>query len=189
VTKNEIRQKLLADRLALTEDKVRAWSDIIQDHILKSPLWPSRGRVGLYFSTKNEVLTYSLFQRALEQGLHVYFPRVEQGLGFYEVNGPEDLQRGAWAIMEPLRHCLPIPPEEKLDLLVVPGVVFTKDGYRLGYGRGFYDRIVDDIAKSSVGIAYDFQLVESVPLDEWDKRLDAVITEKHVYRNEAKAKV
>lgn len=180
--KNEVRQRILKQRLALSEDKVEEHSDIIQGHVLKSPLWPQRGRIGIYSSIKNEIHTHKLFQRALEQGLHVYFPRVEQGLFYYEVNGPEDLQRGAWGIMEPVRHCHILPPDEKLDLIIVPGIVFSKDCYRIGYGRGFYDRVIGVVGDVGVGLAYDFQVLSDIPLDEWDKRLAAVMTEMHEYK-------
>lgn len=182
VDKLTLRQQLLQQRLDIANERMQEWSDIIQYHVLKSPFWPERGRVGLYSPMKNEVHTYRLFQLALEQGLHVYFPRVEQGLKFYEVNGPEDLQRGAWAIPEPHDPCPMLPQDEKLDLLIVPGIVFTKDCHRVGYGRGFYDRVVGIVSERCVGLGYHFQVVNTAPLDEWDKPLNAVVTEQQIFR-------
>lgn len=184
MTKDEIRQALLQERLSLTEDKVLEMSTIIQDAVLRSPYWPERGRIGLYSSVKNEVLTFKLFQKALEQGSHVYFPRVEQGLKFYEVNGPEELQRGAWAIPEPLMECQPLPDNEKFDLLIVPGLAFTKECNRIGYGKAFYDRVMEEVGPVCVALAYDFQVVEHIPVEPWDKILTAVVTEKRVYESE-----
>lgn len=180
--KDTIRQNLLQERTGLSAERVSELSEIIQEHLVKSTLWPKSGRIGIYASVKNEVLTHKLFQMALEQGLHVYFPRVEQGLSFYEVNGPEDLQRGAWAIPEPQRHCPMLAEDEKLDLLIVPGLAFTRDCRRIGYGKGFYDRVVGEISMQSLGLAYDFQVLEDFPGDVWDRRLDGVLTEKRLYK-------
>ena len=182
MTKDEIRKKLLHERLSLTPEWVRENSDIIQEHLIKSPLWPQKGRIGIYSSIKNEVQTHRLFQTALEQGLHVYFPRVEQGLCFYEVNGPEELQRGAWAIPEPQKHCQGLGDDEKFELIVVPGVVFTRDCRRIGYGRGFYDRVITEISMRSLALAFDFQVLDNFPDDTWDKRIDGVLTEKRLYK-------
>lgn len=183
MNKDDLRQKILSERLAMPADRAQELSDVIQEHLIKSPLWPQKGRLGLYAAVKNEVLTHRLFQTALEQGLHVYFPRVEQGLVFYEVNGPEDLQRGAWAIPEPKIGCEPLPDDQKLDLVIVPGVAFTRDGRRIGYGKGFYDRIIADVAMQSLGLGFDFQMVPDFADDSWDRRLDAILTDKRLYKS------
>jgi 5-formyltetrahydrofolate cyclo-ligase len=125
-------------------------------------------------------MTQTLFQKALESGLHVYFPRVEQGIKFYEVNGPEDLEKGSWSIPEPKIHCRELVADAKFDLLVVPGIVFNKDCFRIGYGRGFYDKFFSSLAVEvpTVSLAYDFQVVDFFEQDVWDKPVKAVITEK-----------
>jgi len=142
VNKEQVRKVMLEKRLSLSQEDVEEFSKIIQNHCLKSPMWPKTGRVGLYAPVKNEVMTQTIFQKALEAGLHVYFPRVEQGIRFYEVNGPDDLQRGSWSIPEPMKHCNVRKKDHHFDLLIVPGIAFTKDCYRIGYGRGFYDKFI-----------------------------------------------
>lgn len=183
--KDEIRQKMLDQRLSLEEKSMRDLSLQAQNRLLKSEYWPKKGRVGLYAPVKNEVLTYTLFQHALEDALHVYYPRVEQGLKFYEVNGPEDLQPGSWRIPEPKQHCYELGPEQNLDLLIVPAIVFSKSKHRIGYGKGFYDQLIEQFRSIEtlkiVGLGYDFQMVDDVPLDEWDEQLHAVVTDKALY--------
>lgn len=181
--KSEARETALSKRLSLPEKKIDELSKIIQERLMRSEFWPSSGRIGLYASNKNEVKTNDLFQYALEKGLHVYFPRVEQGIQFYEVNGPEDLQRGAWGVPEPIpKICEPLPEDAQIDLLVVPGIVFSKNGYRLGYGRGFYDRFLKEgIVKKSVGLAYEFQITEKIEPETWDQPVDMVFTERHTF--------
>lgn len=183
--KDEIRQKLLEDRLALDDKLMRDMSLQAQNRLLKSEYWPRSGRVGLYSPVKNEVLTYTLFQNALENALHVYYPRVEQGLKFYEVNGPEDLKPGSWMIPEPMEHCHDLGPEQTLDLLVVPAIVFSKTKHRIGYGKGFYDKLIEQFkdveSLKIVGLGYDFQIVDNMPVDEWDQQLHAICTDKGLY--------
>lgn len=183
VTKGDVRRLLLERRQALSGDEVRRLSACIQDRLIKSPVWPDKGHIGLYAPVRNEVMTQDIFQKALEKGLHVYFPRVEQGIRFYEVNGPEDLQRGSWSIPEPKKHCPPRKKDVHFDLLIVPGIAFTKSCYRIGYGRGFYDQFVANLIKESptVSLAYEFQVVDSFPLEEWDRPLYGVMTEKNFY--------
>lgn len=182
--KNEIRKLMLEERLDLPAHQVEELSLVIQTKFLKSIFWPKEGKVGLYAPVKNEVMTHKLFQNALENGLHVYFPRVEQGIQFYEVNGPEDLQRGSWSILEPQKNCTPLKALQELDLLVVPGISFSRDCYRIGYGRGFYDRLVSHIVlkATTIGLAYDFQIVDAFQVEDWDRPLALVMTEKNVIR-------
>ncbi|MBF0105135.1 MAG: 5-formyltetrahydrofolate cyclo-ligase [Deltaproteobacteria bacterium] len=183
ISKKIIRDNMQRLRNELSQVTVEQCSTAIQDRILKAPFWPKKGGVGLYYPIKNEVMTQTLFQRALETGLHVYFPRVEQGIVFYEVNGPEDLQRGCWSVLEPRRHCAPYAPENTLDLLIVPGVVYSPACKRIGSGRGLYDRYVADAEYDGpvIGLAYECQMMDSFPTDEWDQGVDGVMTEKNFY--------
>lgn len=181
--KQSLRLSLLEERLSLSLQQVQDFSKSIQERLMKSAFWPKAGKIGLYASVKNEVLTADLFQKALECGLHVYFPRVEQGIHFYEVNGPDDLQRGSWSIPEPKQGCLPLE-DETLDLLVLPGLGFSQNGHRLGYGKGFYDHYIFNQKNRPtfcVGLAYQFQLIENLPHETHDQPMDAVLTEKNTY--------
>lgn len=184
MTKEQIRQETLNKRLALSDGFVREASAHIQDDVLRSSFWPKQGRVGLYSSIKNEVQTNILLQKALESGLHVYFPRVEQGIHFYEVNGLDDLERGSWNIFEPKLTCEELAEDTDLDLVIVPGVVFSKNCFRIGYGRGYYDKFFSRLDRqiTSVGLGFEMQIVDAIPATEWDQPLTAVVTEKGVYR-------
>lgn len=69
-----------------------------------------------------------------------------------------------------------------LDLIVVPGIAFDKRGYRIGFGKGYYDRFLSDYTGIKVGFAYDFQVLESIPHESWDIAMNYIVTEKKVYR-------
>lgn len=172
---------MLEKRLALPEEKVHLLSKPIQEKLIKSEVWGQTENIGLYAPIKNEVETKLLFMKALESGYSVYFPRVEQGLRFYEVQEPSDLQKGAWGIPEPKDSCPPLEKLEDLGLIVAPGIVFDKKGHRLGYGKAFYDNLLKNFPNRTVGLAYDFQVVDELPADAWDCQLKKVITEKNEY--------
>lgn len=186
MNKDNLRQEILKQRLSLSKSDLKSRSENIEKRLLQSAIWPRVGSVGLYASVKNEVLTYDLFQKALEQGLHVYFPRVEKGIKFYEVNGPEDLHKGSWGIPEPNRGCLELNLEERhLDLLLVPGIAFSKQGYRIGYGKGFYDQAIKGLQTITVGLAFDFQIQNDLPSDPWDEQLNFVFSERHIHEGKS----
>ena len=84
------------------------------------------------------------------------------------------LQPGYQGILEPLPSCPDVPPEA-IDLAIVPGRAFTADGWRLGRGKGFYDRLLPTLVNArKVGVAYPYQIVEKLPIEPWDVRLDAI---------------
>jgi len=177
-TKIEIRQKMLEKRVSLSPQDVHEPGQIIQKKVIKNYLSTAPAKIGLYSAVKNEVETHLLLMTALEKGWSVYFPRVEQGIGFYEITDLTDLVRGAWSIMEPRHECKPLGEGEKLDLLITPGIAFDKRGYRIGYGRGLYDRVIDAHRGQVVGLGYHFQVLEELPNDPWDKKVDWILTEK-----------
>ncbi len=186
--KKDIRHKYLAKRIKMPREKAEEYSTFIQDKITKAAFWPKSGRIGLYYPIKNEVMTQTIFQRAIEGGLKVYFPRVEKGINLYEVNGPEDLQKGSWGISEPSRHCPELAEDSSLDLLIVPGIAFTEDCYRIGYGKKFYDQFIRDRLPNTptVGLAYEYQMIDSFLVEEWDQRLQGVMTENNFYSTDIK---
>lgn len=181
MTKDELRKSVLQKRLGLTPAYVHEKSQKIQKSVLGLPQWAQAQKIGLYSAVKNEVETTLLFMTGLEQGKNIFFPRVEQGLKFYEVEGPEDMQKGAWAILEPRDHCQALGENESLDLLIVPGVVFDKGGNRIGYGKGFYDGVLKRFIDHAIAIAYDFQITDQIPVEDWDIRVNKIITDVGEY--------
>ena len=135
--------------------------------------------VGAYFAIGSEVLTELIIGRAKMLGKKIALPRVEEDkIAFYELPLTNTLVKGKFGIMEPP----PYKPMDKMDILVVPGIAFDKNGNRLGYGKGFYDRLLaDKRTKFSIGLAYSFQLIEILPYDLYDKRLDAIASEDGIH--------
>ena len=109
-------------------------------------------------------------------GKHILLPRVT-GEGTMELRrytGPSDLAQGAYNIMEPTGEVFDNYTD--IDIAVIPGVAFDKDGNRMGRGKGYYDRLLPKLANTyKIGICLPFQLVEKIPTDEHDVRMDEVL--------------
>jgi len=143
-----------------------------------------RSRVVLaYAATEEEVRTAELIDCALAEGKTVVLPRVEgEELVLHSILGRRELSPGRFGILEPPASCPTVAPE-RVDLALIPGVAFDQAGWRLGMGKGFYDRLLPKLEKAfTVGLAYESQIVDEVERGGHDRPVDAVVTEKRVIR-------
>lgn len=182
--KEAIRKELLEARRRMTFEEVYAVSLAVQKNFLMSPLFAGAGRLSLYSSFRNEVLTDEIFQKAMEAGKEVYYPRViregDGRLGFYRVNDLKELSSGSYEIPEPGEKEVRIGPGT-LELVVMPGIAFDEKGSRIGYGKGYYDRALKSIRCPAVALAYDFQVLKKeIPSEPHDVRVSAIFTEKRI---------
>jgi 5-formyltetrahydrofolate cyclo-ligase len=181
--KKLVREKLLALRRQCESGICLDLSVMIQANFLETAVFSRAGCLALYSPVHNEVDTSTVAKAALSAGKCLVYPRVRQNdLEFVEVDDPGLLEPGCFDVPEP-RNGRVVSPRE-VEVLVVPGVAFDLAGHRLGYGQGFYDRF---LARSSdgverVGFAYDFQVVETLPVLPHDQRLSMLITEKRILR-------
>ncbi len=163
----------------MTFEDVWAKSAIIQKNLVETPLFTKAQKVALYSSIQNEVLTDDIFARAKLEKKAIYYPRVFKGelkMRFLPVRSLSELSPGAYDIGEPAMATGAIDPAE-MDLIVIPGVAFDATGARLGFGKGFYDRVLTDSQCPLVGLAYDFQIMASIPTEAFDVKMNAIITE------------
>ncbi len=176
--KQVTRQQLLSRRKQLTETTCLESSRQIQQRMIESDLFSSATTLALYSPVNNEVRTRLLHDCAVEQGKQVCYPRVVgESLQFVAIDSLELLQPGSFRVAEPVSgDALDVG---MIDLLVVPGVAFDREGFRLGYGKGFYDRELSRVATAtvSVGLCFDFQLCDRLPVEAHDQRLDYLVTE------------
>jgi 5-formyltetrahydrofolate cyclo-ligase len=179
--KRSIRAQFLAERKSRPSELCAGSSTEIQRQLLQSDLFRAANSLALYSPIHNEVFTEMVAEQALACGKKLVYPRVnDDALEFVEIAGPSDLVRGAFGVLEP--RGTNVTPVERLDMVVVPGVVFDLSGHRLGYGRGFYDRALVQCSKEcvKVGFAYDSQLVEQLPAVDHDERLSVLMTESRM---------
>jgi 5-formyltetrahydrofolate cyclo-ligase len=169
---------MLEKRNALAAAEIAKRSNKIQEFLLGSKEFKSAKVVGAYHAFGSEVRTDMIIERARSLGKKVALPSVEgDSLAFYELSSGKYLVKGRFGIMEPL----PYGPVDSIDLLVVPGIAFDRQGYRLGYGKGYYDKFLAKERTTTIGLGYSFQLLDSLPKGRHDMKLDAIATEGGVH--------
>lgn len=169
---------MLQKRNALDAKEITERSKRVQEFLLGSREFKSAKIVGAYHAFGSEVRTDAIIEHAQALGKKIALPSVEgNSLAFYELSSSKYLVKGRFGIMEPL----PFGPVDKIDLLIVPGIAFDKKGYRLGYGKGYYDKFLAKKKIFAIGLGYSFQLLEKLPTGKYDKKLDAVATEGGIH--------
>ena len=180
-SKQALRVAVLSQRHLLPTAKFEVLSRSIQARVLESSLYRFAEGVALYSAVQNEVSTDDIRDDALRLGKIVFFPRLEPNgrLVFVEIQSSGELTPGRFGIPEPNGQKL-LADYGDIDLLiVVPGVAFDPNGNRLGRGQGFYDRVLQSFGQRAitVGLAYEFQLITSMPVDSWDEKVRFIVTE------------
>lgn len=172
LTKKELRKEIINKRKNLTYEEVITKSSRICNKIINSECYKNSKTIYCYASVNNEVTLDVLIDDALRSCKNVAFPKVEdKNLRFYLIKSMDDLKPGYFNVPEP--ETKDIAPEA--DLIIVPGVAFGNDGSRLGYGGGFYDRFLSDKKIYSIGVCYDFQISEDIPIMEHDRKINEII--------------
>jgi 5-formyltetrahydrofolate cyclo-ligase len=184
-TKRALRLKMTEARLRLAPEEAERRGRDAQAALLASSAWAGARTVALYMPIRGETPTDMLFRQALAEGKNVVLPRCLPGgrglMEFAPCPDPAELVPGVFGILEPPPARAPADfsgggPE----LLVAPALACDFQGYRLGYGGGFYDRLLAGLGRQSaprIGLIYAFQLVPRLPADVWDMRLHGVCTE------------
>lgn len=185
--KTYLRAIFRTARQRMPAERAVALSSQAQSRLLESRLFDACPAIVLYAAVENEVSTAALMERASESGKSLMFVRTAPcGLEIARVRGFDELVPGAFGIPEPPPGAEAVLPEALGPCLVVmPGVVFSPRGERIGRGGGHYDRLLAklDSQAITVGLAYSFQLLDRVPQSAHDRRLNFVITESAVHQS------
>lgn len=182
-----LRRTMVSRRRSLAPAHCRLWSRLIQSTALKLPLYRAARQVALYSPIENEVGTDAILTDALKRPKMVFYPKMNSGDSpwFFQISSSAELRLGRSKIPEP-PGTKPLSLEDRgssQNLIVfVPGVAFDLRGYRLGRGRGWYDRILGALENRGVfvGLAYECQIVDRLATETWDQQVHYVITEKRV---------
>ena len=178
--KDKLRKKVLDARFALTPEERRTKSREIEQKLFGLPEFRKAARVMFYASFQSEVETHSMIRRALTEGKHVVLPRVKgKELELLEIaNFDQDVSPGAWGIPEPDQG--KATAVQDIGLIIVPGAVFDERGNRLGYGAGFYDKLLAQYQGLTAALAFELQVMPQVPVDSHDVPMKKIVTEKRI---------
>ncbi len=186
-----LREQILEIRKNLNVQKVECFSDIIINSLISSELYKKASNIMSYVSFNNEVNTHKFIAKAIEDGKKISVPyinnknKVMLPCLIHDIN---ELVPGYFGILSPDPNRLKLIDEKSIDLVIVPGAVFDKNGYRIGYGGGYYDKFLPLLRKdtSTIGLAFSFQVIDKVPFEKYDIPVDFIITEKDFIECEVK---
>ncbi len=182
--KHKLRAGALLQRESLSASELSLWSHLIQGRVFHfSPYLISRS-VALYSPIGNEVATEEIRDHAFKTRKKLFYPKLGKGQnsGLIRVDSPEELKPGRYGILEPIGNRLITERGHEGLVVFVPGLAFDLQGNRLGRGKGWYDRVLELLGEGTtiVALAYEFQVVEELPVERWDRRVHYIITERRI---------
>ncbi len=184
--KRELRKKIIHERDRLTEAEIAEKSARIAENLYNLPAYKNANAVMFFISFGSEVDTRPMVEETITRGKLALAPKAvpetKELIPSVIKDFEQDLVPGAYNIPEPGEETLrPLEPQ-KIDLLIVPGVGFDLEGGRLGYGGGYYDRFFERLKPGVplVALAFEMQILPGIPLDQWDRRVDIIITETRI---------
>lgn len=185
--KARLRNEILRLRDALDVEARTKKSESVINRLFKLPMLCSAEHVFTYVSFKSEVVTHGLIDFLLSCQKTVSVPYINPSdHRMYPAvihSFPQGLTVNRYGILDPGPDHVELAPADTIDLVVVPGVVFSESGYRIGYGGGYYDRFLKNCAVASCGLSFDCQVLEKVPCDHaLDVPVDCVLTETRLIR-------
>lgn len=171
----------MAQRENLSLDEQLRLSQVVTQNLSQVLAYKHSSATMSYNSFRGEVHTKGINQQLLRKNNQLFLPVIPEGSDEITVSLflPSDkLTRGKFNVPEP--KIVRIAPPEQIDLVLVPGVVFDEEGYRIGFGKGYYDRFLPKLSCPRIGLCYEFQVIEEVPHAPHDQRLDILVTEKRI---------
>lgn len=170
----------------MSKEELEFKSKSICDYLFNSDDYRNSSVIMAYIDFRNEVQTESLIKKALSDGKKVVIPisvvDTKQLILSELIDYDEELESGAYGILEPKEEFVRETDAKLVDLVLIPGVAFDKKGYRIGYGAGYYDRFLERVRPEipKLALGFDLQMVEHAYPDAHDFPVDSVITESGV---------
>lgn len=189
IEKDQVRKQYLAIRNKLGKNEVIDLSERICKKLCQLDIILNANNIMCYVSFGNEVHTHELIKKWLTEGKQVSVPCVVNDekhancMHAVKINSFDELKvSGKYGILEPpLLDCNILNPD-MIDVVIVPGCAFDINKNRMGFGAGYYDRYMGNVSSNckKVGICFDFQVIDKIPVDEYDVPLDMLVTEKRI---------
>lgn len=185
-TKAKIREILLKKRKSLPKKEVEEKSKKILLKLVSLKEYKEAKTILFYHPIDNEVNPTALIKKELKNSKKtVALLRIcgkTNRMHIHKITDLKDLKTGKFSIKEPQAHH-PVIARRDLDILIIPGIAFDKSGNRIGYGLGYFDKLLKSLKCTNIALAYDFQIVENVPVEKHDQKVDIVITEKTIIKS------
>jgi 5-formyltetrahydrofolate cyclo-ligase len=184
--KSDIRKDILYKRNSLSESEIINNSKIINLRVIATKEYQSSKSIGAYYPTGSEVKTFDIIKHSIDNKKEIGLPRVIDStkIKFFKIieDSFEKIKftKGKYGIFENSMSTISI---DQMDLLIIPGIAFDSQGNRIGYGKGYYDRFLSSRkAKYVIGLAYETQVINESPNNDYDIPVNIIITEKRTIR-------
>ncbi|MBR5246448.1 MAG: 5-formyltetrahydrofolate cyclo-ligase [Clostridia bacterium] len=177
--KKETRKLLLQKRKEIPKEKKVIYDKEISKKIIESDFYKNATQVLVFASTENEFDTRFIVEKCRTDGKKIFYPICldkEGKMEFKKVESHEDLAIGMYKIFEPKEICVKYKPD-KSDIIIVPCLSATESGYRIGYGKGYYDRFLEKFNGVSICPCYDEMLSDNLPTDKFDMKINVLVTQ------------
>lgn len=190
--KQTLKQEIFRKRKSLTRGEIKEKSKRIKENLYSLEEFEEAKNIMLYVSFNEEVDTQEIIKELLiNKEKNIIVPYVVKNnpiLQLSELKSFNELEPKTLGILEPRDNFIREFGLKKLDLVIVPGIVFDENGYRIGYGYGYYDRFLKNLDKNvkKIGLAFEFQLVGKIPEERHDVPVDIVVTGERVLKCEGK---
>lgn len=182
--KKILRSKYKCLRKGLAADEKAKLCNKISKAFLESYLYKDSEHIYIYVSSEIEVDTHFIIESCFDDNKHVYVPRCIDGtnnMDFYEINSFDNLETGAYGILEPKKDlCEPVGIISS-GICIVPALSYDLCGFRLGFGKGYYDRFLSRFTGKKIGLCYESCICDSLPHDEFDVNVDILISDEKIY--------
>jgi 5-formyltetrahydrofolate cyclo-ligase len=181
VSKEKIRSKILLKRKLLSTSDIFSLSSKIKENFLSLKEMSSSKSINCYVSKDSEVYTHDLIKQLINLNKIVSVPYlIDDNIAISEIRDFGNLEKGKFNILEPkVIACL--NPSD-LNIILVPGIAFDRNKNRIGYGRGYYDKFLKKTKGLKIGLGYSFQIVRKILPEQYDIKLDILITDKEIIR-------
>ena len=158
--KAELRKKILQEMKSLSQEQKQAMDRVLTEGFLQHPFYQEAKTIATYLSFPHEFQTQELIEQALKDGKKVLIPKTyPKGRMEFVVYHPQQLVKTSFGLLEPQGDLEVVEPSQ-IDLIHVPGLAFTTEGYRIGYGGGYYDRYLEHFAGHTMSTIYPCQVQE-----------------------------
>ena len=178
--KSELRNQVLQEMKALSQEQKQAMDQALTDQFLKHPFYQEAKVIATYLSFPHEFQTQELIEQALRDCKKVLIPKTyPKGRMDFVVYEPQQLVKTSFGLLEP-QGDLEVVDVSQIDLIHVPGLVFTTEGYRIGYGGGYYDRYLKHFSGNTLSTVYPCQIRDFIPEDHDIPVQEVLIDERNL---------
>lgn len=183
VDKNELRNLMSGKLKEIDRITYEHLSYLIATKLTNTSEWKNAKTIGVTVSRFPEVDTWQLIRKGWEQGKRIVIPKCfpkEKEMFFYEITSFDQLETVYYGLFEPNIQLTNEVKDDEIDLLLVPGLAYSRNGFRLGFGGGYYDRYLTSFEGIKMSIAFAKQIVEHVPIEHHDIPVATIITEENI---------